>query len=433
MREELKLAQDLIDFIYDSPSQFHVVENLKNTLKGNGFKELDIRERWNLEKGGSYFTTKNDSALVAFRVGTGDVEKDGFRIIGAHTDSPTFRIKPRPEMVSEGAYLKLNTEVYGGPILNTWMDRPLSIAGRISVKSENPLYPKTVLVNIKKPILIIPNLAIHMNRKANEGFELNRQKDTLPLVGMINDSLEKDNYLLKLVSESAGVKLDAILDFDLFLYEYEKGSIIGANDEFISCGKLDDLSLVHAGINAIINTKPALSTNVMVCFDNEEVGSHTKQGAASPMLKTILERIAFSLGKDNEDFFRALYSSFIISGDNAHAVHPNVPEKADPVNRPLVNKGPAIKISANQSYTSDCDSSSVYTAICQKASVPVQKFVNRSDERGGSTIGPISSTQLDIRSVDMGNPILAMHSVRELGGVMDQMYAQKSFEEFYRL
>lgn len=433
MREELKLAQDLIDFIYDSPSQFHVVENLKNTLKGNGFKELDIRERWNLEKGGSYFTTKNDSALVAFRVGTGDVEKDGFRIIGAHTDSPTFRIKPRPEMVSEGAYLKLNTEVYGGPILNTWMDRPLSIAGRISVKSENPLYPETVLVNIKKPILIIPNLAIHMNRKANEGFELNRQKDTLPLVGMINDSLEKDNYLLKLVSESAGIKLDDILDFDLFLYEYEKGSIIGANDEFISCGKLDDLSLVHAGINAIINTKPALSTNVMVCFDNEEVGSSTKQGAASPMLKTILERIAFSLGKDKEDFFRALYSSFIISGDNAHAVHPNVPEKADPVSRPLINKGPAIKISASQSYTSDSDSSSVYTAICQKASVPVQKFVNRSDERGGSTIGPISSTQLDIRSVDMGNPILAMHSVRELGGVMDQMYAQKSFEEFYRL
>lgn len=433
MREELKLAQDLIDFIYDSPSQFHVVENLKNTLKGNGFKELDIRERWNLEKGGSYFTTKNNSALVAFRVGTGDVEKDGFRIIGAHTDSPTFRIKPRPEMVSEGAYLKLNTEVYGGPILNTWMDRPLSAAGRISVKSENPLYPKTVLVNIKKPILIIPNLAIHMNRKANEGFELNRQKDTLPLVGMINDNLEKDNYLLKLVSEAAGVKLEEILDFDLFLYEYEKGSIIGANDEFISCGKLDDLSLVHAGINAIINTKPALSTNVMVCFDNEEVGSSTKQGAASPMLKTILERIAFSLGKDKEDFFRALYSSFIISGDNAHAVHPNVPEKADPVNRPLINKGPAIKISASQSYTSDSDSSSVYVAICQKASVPVQKFVNRSDERGGSTIGPISSTQLDIRSVDMGNPILAMHSVRELGGVMDQMYAQKSFEEFYRL
>lgn len=433
MKKELKLAQDLIDFIYDSPSQFHVVENLKDILKEKGFCELDIRERWELEKGKAYFTTKNGSALVAFRVGTGDIAKDGFRLIGAHTDSPGFRIKPNPEMVSEGTYLKLNTEVYGGPILNTWMDRPLSIAGRISLKSENPLYPKMRLVNIKKPILIIPNLAIHMNRKINEGFEMNRQKDTLPLLGLINEALEKDNYLLKLVSKVMGVDVKDIIDFDLFLYEYEKGSIIGPNDEFMSCGKLDDLSMVHAGINALINTKAAPSTNVMVCFDNEEVGSSTKQGAASPMLRTVLERISFSLGKDREDFFRALYSSFIISGDNAHAVHPNVPEKADPINRPLINKGPTIKISASQSYTSDSDSSAVYEVICKKAGVPVQKFVNRSDERGGSTIGPISSTQLDIRSVDMGNPILAMHSIRELGGVMDQLYAQKSFEEFYSL
>lgn len=433
MKEGLKLAQDLIDFIYNSPSQFHVVENLKDILKGKGFCELDIRERWELEKGKAYFTTKNGSALVAFRVGTGEIEKDGFRLIGAHTDSPGFRVKPNPEMVAEGTYLKLNTEVYGGPILNTWMDRPLSIAGRISIKSKNPLYPEMRLVNIKKPILIIPNLAIHMNRKINEGFEMNRQKDTLPLLGLINEALEKDNYLLKLVSKDMGVDVKDIIDFDLFLYEYEKGSIIGPNDEFISCGKLDDLSMVHAGINALINTKAALSTNVMVCFDNEEVGSDTKQGAASPMLRTVLERISFSLGKDREDFFRALYSSFIISGDNAHAVHPNVPEKADPINRPLINKGPTIKISASQSYTSDSDSSAVYETICKKAGVPVQKFVNRSDERGGSTIGPISSTQLDIRSVDMGNPILAMHSVRELGGVMDQLYAQKSFEEFYSL
>lgn len=433
MKEEIKLAQELIDFIYNSPSQFHVVNNLKEILIKEGFEEIDIRERWKLEKGKSYFTTKNNSALIAFRVGNGEVERDGFRLIGAHTDSPTFRIKPSPEMVSENNYLKLNTEVYGGPILNTWMDRPLSIAGRISIKSKNPIYPDIRLVDIKKPILIIPNLAIHMNRKANEGYELNRQKDTIPLVGMINENLQKENYLLRLVAGAANVNVEDIIDFDLFLYEYEKGSIIGANEEFISCGKLDDLSMVYAGIKALINTKPANSTNVMVCFDNEEVGSSTKQGAASPMLKTILERISLSLNKDKEDFYRALYSSFIISADNAHAVHPNVPEKADPINKPIINKGPVIKISANQSYTTDSDSFAVYEQVCKRANVPVQRFVNRSDERGGSTIGPISSTQLDIRSVDMGNPVLAMHSVRELGGVMDQLYAQKSFEEFYKL
>lgn len=432
MESQIKLAQEVIDFIYNSPSQFHVVDNIKTILEKNGFQELDIRERWALKKGKSYFVTKNNSALAAFRVGKGSLEKDGFRIIGAHTDSPTFRIKPNPEMVAEGSYLKLNTEVYGGPILNTWMDRPLSIAGRISIKSENPFQPSTRLVNIKKSVLVIPNLAIHMNRKINEGYELNRQKDTLPLLAMMDKELGKDNYLLKLVAESAGVHLEDIMDFDLFLYEYDKGTIAGANNEFMSCGRLDDLSMVHAGITALVNTKAVNSTNVMVCFDNEEVGSETKQGAGSPMLRTILERIALSLKCDREDFFRALYSSFIISADNAHAVHPNVPEKSDPVNRPLINKGPAIKVSASQSYTSDSDSCAVYEQICKSAGVPVQIFVNRSDERGGSTIGLISSSHLDMRSVDIGNPILSMHSVRELGGVMDQYYVQKSFEEFYK-
>lgn len=432
MNEELKLAQELIDFIDDSPSQFHVVESIKKMLVNNNFQELDIRERWALKKGKSYFVTKNNSALIAFRVGNGKLEKDGFKIIGAHTDSPTFRIKPNPEMVSEGSYLKLNTEVYGGPILNTWMDRPLSIAGRISIKSDDPFYPETKLVDIKKPVLVIPNLAIHMNSKINLGYELNRQKDMLPLLAMIDKNLEKDNYLLKIVAESAGVNPEDILDFDLFLYDFSKGAITGANDEFISCGKLDDLSMVHAGISALVNTKTANSTNVMVCFDNEEVGSSTKQGADSPMLRTVLERISFSLGLDLEDFFRSIYSSFIISADNSHAVHPNIPEKSDPVNKPLINKGPAIKISASQSYTSDSDSSAVYEQICKEAGVPVQKFVNRSDEKGGSTIGPISASHLDMRSVDIGNPILSMHSVRELGGISDHYYVLKSFEGFYK-
>lgn len=433
MTKELILAEKLIDFIYESPTAFHAVKSVKNILLNNGFKELELRERWDLEKGGKYFVTKNDSAIISFAIGDGEIEEGGFKLIGAHTDAPSFRIKPNPEITVENSYLKLNTEVYGGPILSTWLDRPLSIAGRVALKSEHPLYPKKRLININRPILIIPNLAIHMNRKANEGIELNKQKDTLPLATLINEEFEKENFLLNLIAEELDVKIEDIIDFDLFLYEYEKGSIIGANNEFISSGRLDDLAMVHAGVHALVNTKPGRGINVMVCFDNEEIGSRTKQGAASPMLRTILERIVLALGKDKEDFYRALYSSFIISADMAHALHPNSPEKHDPVNKPIINKGPVIKINANQAYTTDSDSNSVYEMICQRAGIPVQKFVNRSDERGGSTIGPVSSSQLDIRSIDIGNPMLAMHSVRELGGVLDHYYVIKSFEEFYRL
>ncbi len=433
MNKEIKLAQELIDFIYDSPTAFHAVETVKNMLNENGFKELKDYERWTVEKGGKYYVTKNDSAIIAFSIGKGEIEQQGFKLIGAHTDSPCFRIKPSPEITAENTYVKLNTEVYGGPILNTWMDRPLALAGRVTLKSDNPLFPETKLVNIKRPILVIPNLAIHMNRDVNSGVELNRQKDMLPLLSLVNENLEKDKYLLNILSEELKVKAEQILDFDLFLYEYEKGSIIGLNNEFISSSRLDDLAMVHAGIKALINTKANKATNVMVCFDNEEVGSSTKQGADSQLLSNVLERIVLSLNKDREDFLRALSKSFIISADLAHAVHPNVGEKHDPINRPVINKGPVIKVSANQSYTSDSNSSAVYEQICKSAGVPVQKFVNRSDLRGGSTIGPISSTHLDIRSVDMGTPILAMHSVRELGGVSDHYYVLKSFEEFYKL
>ncbi|MGF7056772.1 M18 family aminopeptidase [Brassicibacter mesophilus] len=433
MTKELEFAKDLIDFIYDSPSPFHAVSNVKSILEKNGYAQLCNRERWNIQKGGKYFVTKNDSALIAFIVGNGEIEKDGFKLIGAHTDAPTFRIKPNPEMISENSYFKLNLEVYGGPILNTWLDRPLSIAGRVSLKSDNVFYPESRLVNINKPMMIIPNLAIHMNRKINEGIELNKQKDMLPLLSLITEDFEKDNYLVKLIAQELNVEVDNIVDFDLFLYEFEKGSIVGLNNEFISCGKLDDLAMVHAGINALINSPVSKATNVMICFDNEEIGSSTKQGADSPMLRTVLERIVYALGKDKEDFFRAIYSSFIISADMAHALHPNSAEKHDPTNKPIINKGPAVKVNANQSYTTDSDSNTVYEMICRKAGVPVQKFVNRSDERGGSTIGPISSTHLDMRSVDIGNPMLAMHSIRELGGVLDHYYIVKTFEEFYKL
>lgn len=432
MKKEKKLAQELIEYIEKSPTAFHAVSATEEILKNQEFINLDTKEKWHIERGNKYYTTVNESALIAFTVGNLDFASEGFRIIGSHTDSPTFRIKPRPEMISEGSYVKLNTEVYGGPILNTWLDRPLSLAGRVTIKGDNAFNPIIKLIDVKKPILIIPNLAIHMNRNVNQGVELNRQKDMLPLLGMVNDKLEKNDYLINIIEKELKIAKKDILDFDLFLYDVQKGTIMGYDDEFISCGRLDDLVMVHASINALIEAKETKGVNICVLFDNEEVGSSTKQGADSAMLSQILERIAIALSMDREEYLRCLSNSFMISADVAHAVHPNSPEKADPVLRPIINKGPVIKISASQSYTSDAVSSSIYESICKNASVPVQKFTNKSDERGGSTIGPLTVHNLPIKSVDMGTALLSMHSVRELCGVMDHYYTYKSFLEFYK-
>ena len=428
-----QFAKNLVDFIYESPTAFHTIETSEELLKVNGFKKLEATEKWNIEKGGKYYTTKNSSAIVAFTVNTDDLTKDGFRMIGSHSDSPSFRVKPNPEMEVEKTYLKLNTECYGGPILNTWLDRPLAIAGRVILKGDNILKPVETLVNINRPVCIIPNLAIHMNRSINEGVALNKQKDMLPFVGLLNETLEKDNFLLNTVANELGRKSEEILDFDLFLYEYEKGSLIGVNEELMSSGRLDNLAMSHASLHALINAEAKSGVNMTVVFDNEEVGSSTKQGADSNMLINILERISLCLGQDREDFLRSLYSSFMISADLAHAVHPNVTEKHDPTNRPIMGRGPVIKINANQAYTSDSYSISIYKTICKEAGVNYQEFVNRSDERGGSTIGPISSTHIDIPSVDVGSPILAMHSIRELGCVEDHMDIYKTFKKFYEL
>jgi aspartyl aminopeptidase len=429
--EALDLAHDLVDFIHKSPSPFHVVANVRDILTSKGFTELGLTQKWGISTGGKYFITRNDSAIIAFIVGNGNVEEEGFRLVGAHTDSPSFRIKPSPEMVVEEAYLRLNTEVYGGPILNTWMDRPLSIAGRVSLKTDDPFHPETRLVSIGRPVVTIPNQSLHMNRKVNEGIELNKQKDMLPLVACVNGDFEKDGFLATLLAEELGVDADGVVDFDLFLHEYERGRVIGLNDEFISSTKLDDLAMVHAGLHALLNAQAAKATRMLICYDNEEVGSRTKQGAASPILRTLLERIALALGKDREDFFRAIYHSFLISADMGHGLHPNAVDKHDPVNKPIVNGGPMVKVAAGQNFSTDSTTAAVYEALCQKADIPVQRFVSRSDLRGGSTIGPISSTQLDIRSLDVGNPALAMHSIRELCGVQDHDYMRRSFEEFY--
>ncbi|MBN1046702.1 M18 family aminopeptidase [Clostridium botulinum] len=429
----MNTAKDLLNFINNSKSAFHSAHEVKSILDKEGFVEIKECDKWDLKHGGKYYVMKNESAIIGFEIGSGDIAEEGFRLIGAHTDSPGFRIKPHAEMTVEDHYVKLNTEVYGGAILSTWFDRPLSIAGRVTLKGSNPLKPQVKLVDLNKPVLIIPSLAIHMNRTINEGYEYNKQKDTLPLLTMATDKLEKDGYLLKLIAESLNVKEKEIVDFDLFVYEYEKGCLFGMNEEFISAGRLDDLWMVYAGLVALLQSKSNKATKVLVALDNEEIGSLTSQGANSSLLENILERITLALGKDREDFKRSLSNSVMISADLAHALHPNYIEKHDPTNRPLVGKGPVIKIAASGSYSTDSYAAAIFKQVCKNVDVPCQEFVNRSDVKGGTTIGPITASKLNIPVIDMGAPLLSMHSVRELASVKDNEYTIKAFTEFLSL
>ncbi len=432
MPEVTDFARQLIDFCYASPTAFHAVTSTRQLLEKHKFQQLNEGDDWKIKAGGRYFTVRNDSALLAFVAGSKPVQTAGFRIVGAHTDSPCFRIKPMPEMVAEEKYLKLNTEVYGGPILSTWFDRPLAIAGRVACRSREALSPSVKLVNIPRPVCIIPNIAIHMNPDANNGFVPNKQTDLIPMLGQISQKLEEKGFLQNLLAAELKVKAADILDFDLFLYEYEKGSVIGARDEFISAGRIDNLASVLAGIKALCDAGKPLATCVMACFDHEEVGSSTRQGADSQILAELLERIVIAGGGGRGEYFRALAHSFIVSADGAHAVHPNMGGKADPTSRPMLNGGVVIKLSASRSYTSDAVSGAAFLQVCDKAGVKTQRFVNRSDMRGGSTIGPISSTHVSIPSVDVGIPMLAMHSIRELCGVEDNLSMYKALAEFYK-
>lgn len=423
-----KYVDDLMKFIDSSPSVYHVNKNIKDILLTNGFKELNRGLKWKLKKGEKYFINNGDSAIIAFKLPT-DSKVNRFNIIGSHSDSPTFKIKPNPEIIEKNKYIKLNTEVYGGPILSSWFDRPLSIAGRVCVEHENKI--KTFLVDFEKAVLTIPNLAIHMNRDINKGYTYNPQKDTLPLLGMLNENLEKNNLLINLIAEFVDIDPKYIMDFDLFLYENAPGKYIGINDEFYSIGKIDNLSMAFASIEALVNNKSSSAINVVLISNHEEIGSMTKEGADSPFLRDVLQRIIYAKGGNFEDFDIALENSFMISADQAHALHPNYIEKNDPTNFPIINEGPAIKSSARMSYTSDSVSSAYINKICKDNNIPVQYFVNRSDMPGGSTIGPINSTHLNIKSVDIGCPILGMHSIRELGGCEDQKNIYRLFEQFY--
>jgi aspartyl aminopeptidase len=425
------LTDNLLTFIDRSPTMFHTINTCKDLLQQNGFLPLDPSQHWSIKQGGKYYTSANDSALIAFCVNSVDTDAEGFKIVSSHSDVPGFRIKPNPQMTCEN-YVKLNTEVYGGPILNTWFDRPLSIAGRVAVKSQDFLFPDSHLVNINRPILIIPNLAIHMNRDVNAGVNINKQKDTLPILTYLNETLDKD-LILELISEELAVPMEDILDTDLFLYPFEKAMCIGLHNEFISAPRLDDLSMTYSSLYGFLNASSTKGISVFTCFDNEEIGSRTKQGADSPFLANTLERIMLALNKTREEFLMALAKSFMISADVAHLLHPNYPEKSDPTNKVLPGKGPAIKLNANFSYTTDSDSYSVFAALCKAHNIPYQVFVNRSDEKGGSTIGPVSASHLPIRSIDIGTPILSMHSARELMAVQDFLYTCDILQAFFNL
>lgn len=426
-----QLTKQLMDFIDASPTMFHTISACKEILEANGFTYLDQRTSWQLQQGGKYYTTTNDSALAAFCINSLEVEKEGFKIVGAHGDVPGFRIKPNSQMQSDN-YIKLNTEGYGGPILSTWFDRPLSVAGRVAIKSDNILFPEMRLIDINKPILIIPNLAIHMNREVNNGININKQKDTLPILTYLNQPAD-ENFMLTLIAETLGVNKEDVLDADLYLYPFEKSMLVGLNEEFISAPRLDDLSMTYSGLYGLLNNTSTKGVSMFVCFDNEEIGSHTKQGANSPMLGNILERILLALGKTREELFTAYANSFIISADVAHLSHPNYMEKSDPTNKVLPGNGPAIKVNANFSYTTDSDSYGVFAGLCQANNIPFQVFVNRSDERGGSTIGPLAASHLGIRSVDIGTPMLAMHSARELMAAADFIHTAEALKAFFSL
>ena len=426
--------KDLLHFLDNSPVNFLAVETISKQLEEAGFRRLDAADKLSdIKPGRQFFLTKNDSSVYAFRIGTEPLGEAGFHIICAHCDSPTFRIKPNAEMTGEGGIVRLNTEVYGGPIMSTWFDRPLTIAGRVIVRSSDVMRPATLLLHVRRPLLQISNLAIHFNRQVNDGVKLSKQKDMLPILGIITDELERGNLLVNLICEELKVKQGDILDFDLYLADATPACTFGIHDEFISSGRLDDLSMVHAGLQALLQSgeKTPEVTQVLAIFDNEETGSQTKQGAGSPFLASLIERIVLAQGGTKEDFHRSIEKAFMVSADNAHAWHPNYSDKYDPTNHPVLGGGPVIKFNAAQKYASDAVSAAVFAGICEKAGVPCQRFVNHSDVAGGSTLGNILASSLPLRGVDMGNPLLAMHSCRETAAAADHLYCIAAFKTFY--
>jgi len=420
----------LMDFIDNSPTSFHAVSQVEKILSAHNFKKLSESDKWDIEKGEKYFVNKDNGAIIAFSIGLGEVENNGFKMIASHVDSPCLKIKPSPDMADENTYLKLNTEVYGSPILSTWFDRPLGIAGRIVLKGDDVFKPEVRIVNIDRAVSIIPNLAIHFTREKNQN-EIDKQKELTALLAIINDSLEQDNSLISLLESEFNISRFDILDFELSLYDYSKSEVVGANEEFLSAGRLDDLWMVQSSLTGLLNSKDSESTKVGVFLNHEEIGSKTNEGADSVFLKTILKRICIGLSKNEEDFYRALENSFMISADLAHGVHPNYKEISDPTNRPVLGSGVVLKYSSNKRYLTDSYTSAIIIGLCENNNIPYQKFVNNSNLRGGSTMGTFFSSHLAVRVLDLGSPILSMHSIKELASANDVIQTEELFRVFY--
>lgn len=420
-----EMSQELLTFLRKSPSTFHAVKTIVEELKQDGYQEIGERETWNLSAEGKYYVTRNDSSIIAFHVGK-NLDDYSFNITASHSDFPTFKVKEKAELEVKKKYIQLNTEGYGGMLCSTWFDRPLSIAGRVLVKKDGCF--ETRLLDIDRDLVMIPSMAIHMNRQVNDGYAYNKQVDTLPLFSC-GEAARGD--FDKLLAKELGVSESEIYGKDLYLYNRAEGTVWGAKEEFVSSQHLDDLQCAFATLKGFLKGYNEKSVNVYACFDNEEVGSATKQGAGSTFLYDVLRRINGALGKTEEDYYRAVSSSFMVSADNAHAVHPNHPEKTDVENCVYMNEGIVVKSHAGQKYTSDAVSVAVFKEICERADVPLQFFANRSDEAGGSTLGNISSTKVSLNAVDIGLPQLAMHSAYETAGLKDTMYLVKAMEVFY--
>ena len=408
----------LIDVLKKGVSPFHCVEAAMETLEESGFEELEYARPWNLKKGKAYMMNHHGTTLYAFTVGENFRADAMLRMAAAHTDYPYLRIKPNADFVTE-RYAQVNLEVYGGPILNTWFDRPLGIAGRVIVRSGDVFAPETMLYRSGRPVLIIPNLAIHMNREVNKGVAINNQVDLMPVADMLPEEQQSTDYFLSFLAEELAVKKEDILDFELTIYNKEKPEFVGLNDEFISASRLDNLNSCSALVSAIIDSDRADGMNLIALFDHEEIGSRSKQGAGSILLHDMLVRILTECGLEKEVWNR-LYNSMILSVDVAHGLHPNYAGKMDLTNKPVLGKGFCIKEACSQSYATDCGAVAVIQQICEKDQIPYQKFVNRSDLAGGGTLGSIASALLPVKTVDIGIPLLAMHSARELMAAADQ-------------
>ena len=422
---ETNIISELTTFIEHAPTAFHAVAELKEILKQEGFEELKESEKWKVKPGKRYYVTRNNSSIIAVKAGK-ELDNYSFHVTASHSDSPAFKLKENAEIEVAKKYTVLNTEGYGGMICQTWFDRPLSLAGRVMVKNGERI--ETRLVKVDRDLLMIPSLAIHMDRKVNEGRAVNKQIDMLPI---LSGSVKEQGEVRSLVAEELGLKDTDIYGMDLFLYNRMGAVRWGSNREFIGCPRLDDLQCAFTSMKGFLVAENEQNINVYACFDNEEVGSGTKQGAASTFLADTLIRINHAMGRDEAGYRQSIANSFMLSADNAHGVHPNHTDKACPTNRPYPGNGVVIKYSANQKYTTDAISAAVFEEICNRANVPYQIYVNRSDILGGSTLGNISTTQVPVNTVDIGLAQLAMHSPYETGSVKDTDYMIQAMKTFF--